>query len=76
MQRHAVTFKELSRRLEPHGVKLEGAQLSNKVNRGTFSMAFFLQCMRVLDVGAIRFIDEEPSAPKLDSTLPGQGGEP
>ncbi len=59
MQRKGVTFRALSRRLVVLGVNLEGAQLSNKVNRGTFSMVFFLQCMRALDVEAVRLFDVE-----------------
>jgi hypothetical protein len=57
MERTGVSFKELSRRLEPIGVNLQSQQLSNKVNRGTFSFTFFLQCMKALNVEVIRLFD-------------------
>lgn len=59
MERQDVTFKELSRRLEPLGVELGSAQLSNKINRGRFTLAFFLQCMRALNVDVVRLFDRE-----------------
>lgn len=59
MERQGLAFKELSRRLERLGVSLPGPQLSNKINRGSFSCAFFLQCMRALDVDVIRLFDRE-----------------
>jgi len=57
MERTGVSFKELSRRLEPIGVAQQSPQLSNKVNRGTFSHTFFLQCMKALNVEVIRLFD-------------------
>ena len=50
LARKNMNFKALSAALEATGVQ-EGAKvLSNKINRGTFSFAFFLQCMRVLGI--------------------------
>lgn len=63
MERRDVTFKELARRLERIGATLESAQLSNKVNRGAFSLAFFLQCMHVLDVEVVRLFDSAVRTP-------------
>jgi hypothetical protein len=43
--------KELSRALETVcGIDIDPKALSNKVGRGTFSFAFFLQCMKALGV--------------------------
>ncbi len=42
--------QELSRALEAVNVKNDPKVLSNKINRGTFSFMFFLQCMRALQV--------------------------
>jgi len=64
MARRDVTFKELSRRLARFGVALENAQLSNKVNRGTFSLVFFLQCMQALDI-EVRLTGREDEPKKL-----------
>ncbi|HRD95743.1 MAG TPA: DUF6471 domain-containing protein [Rubrivivax sp.] len=59
LRRRSVTYQELSTRLERIGVSLARKQLSNKVARGSFSLAFFMQCMHVLDVQAVRLFDAE-----------------
>lgn len=48
-----LNYKELSRALEAVGVDESAKSLSNKINRGTFSLAFFLQCMRALGVTSV-----------------------
>ena len=54
LARKAIGYKELSRALQTVcGVDVEPKALSNKVGRGTFSFAFFLQCMRALGVDTI-----------------------
>lgn len=50
-------YKELSRALESVGVEDSAKALSNKINRGTFSFAFFLQCMRALDINVVKLRD-------------------
>lgn len=50
-------YKELSRALESVGVEESAKALSNKINRGTFSFIFFLQCMRALDVNVVKLRD-------------------
>ena len=50
-------YKELSRALESVGVEESPKALSNKISRGTFSFAFFLQCMKALDVPLIKLRD-------------------
>lgn len=53
-----MSFKELSRALETVvNVKEEPKALSNKINRGTFSFIFFLQCMKALGVETIKLRD-------------------
>lgn len=59
MARHGVGFKALSRALEPLGIDETPKALSNRINRGTFSFAFFLQCMRALDIDTVRFNDKQ-----------------
>lgn len=63
MQRGGVTFKKLALELQRLGVNIESIPLSNKVNRGTFSLAFFLQCMLALDVEVVRLFDKAVSDP-------------
>ncbi|RRQ23106.1 DUF6471 domain-containing protein [Thiohalobacter thiocyanaticus] len=44
------SYKELSRKLERIGVKYDYRALANRINRGTFSAAFLLQCLVALGV--------------------------
>lgn len=46
--------KELSRALEQFGLDENPKTLSNKINRGTFTFAFFLQCMRALGADEVK----------------------
>ena len=43
-----VTYKELARKLEIYGSELDHKALSTKINRGKFSLAFFIQCLEAL----------------------------
>ncbi|WP_314733696.1 DUF6471 domain-containing protein [Burkholderia pseudomallei] len=52
-----VRYKGLARALETVGVHEDPKALANKINRGTFSCAFFLQCLRALDIDAVRVKD-------------------
>lgn len=51
--RRGITFKELSDRLATVGVRENARQLTNKVNRGTFSAAFFLKVMRAIEASSV-----------------------
>ncbi|MDB5823677.1 MAG: hypothetical protein JWR21_2381 [Herminiimonas sp.] len=57
LARKDIGYKELSRALESVGVDETAKALSNKINRGTFSFSFFLQCMAALKVDSISFRD-------------------
>lgn len=50
----AMTYNDLRDRLAAIGVDEKEANIRNKLNRGTFSAAFFLQCMTALGVETIR----------------------
>ena len=56
-----VGYAELSESLLLEGLCLSPKVLSNKVNRGTFTMAFFLQCMAILKVGVVRVRRDAPT---------------
>lgn len=57
MARRETTYEELARRLAEVGVKETNASLRNKLSRGSFTADFFLQCLTVLEVKALR-LDE------------------
>lgn len=58
MARKGYSYKALARELAKLGVEGNEKVLSTKVSRGTFSFAFFLQCMHALDVHSIS-LDEK-----------------
>nr|WP_314634622.1 DUF6471 domain-containing protein [uncultured Janthinobacterium sp.] len=58
LARKEMGYKELSRALEATcEVDIDSKALSNKVGRGTFSFAFFLQCMKALDIKNVTLRD-------------------
>lgn len=48
-----VGYEELSAALLLQGLNLSAKVLANKVNRGTFTLAFFLRCMAILKVDRV-----------------------
>jgi hypothetical protein len=53
MRIREITYKELIRRLAVIDVTETERSVASKVSRGTFSAAFFLQCMRAMDVSTL-----------------------
>lgn len=49
-----VDYKGLARALERVGLDENPKALSDKINRGTFSFVFFLQCMAALKVDEVK----------------------
>ena len=45
LARRNVSYKELADRLQAIGVKDTERNISNKISRGTFTAAFFIQCL-------------------------------
>ena len=45
LKRAEVSYAELARRLEGHGLKETEASITAKLNRGTFAATFFLATM-------------------------------
>jgi hypothetical protein len=45
LARRNVSYKELADRLQAIGVKDTERNISNKISRGTFTAAFFVQCL-------------------------------
>lgn len=48
-----ITLAKLAKRLQRLGLEETETTLKNKLYRGTFSMAFFIQCMRALGQGSV-----------------------
>jgi hypothetical protein len=58
LARRNMTYRELAERLEAVGVKgMNERTISNKINRGTFSTIFLVQCMEAIGCHAVRLDD-------------------
>lgn len=58
MARKAITYDELASRLSELVGPVTSVNLRNKVARGGFSAAFFLQCLRACGATKIDLADE------------------
>ncbi len=54
IKRADITYDELAKRLEAHGVKENAASLANKLSRGTFSATFMLATLAALELEGFR----------------------
>ena len=57
LKKRDVGYAELCNRLQKIGLSETIASITTKINRGTFSFAFFLQSMCVLDVSIFHVKD-------------------
>lgn len=57
LKRTGVTYAELARRLEQHGLKETEASISNKLSRGTVAATFLLATLAALEMDGIRLED-------------------
>ena len=58
MTRRGITYDQLSERLAANGVHETPVNLRNKVARGGFSAAFFVQCLDVIGCRSITLRDD------------------
>lgn len=47
-----IKYHELAQRLNELGLEESHNSIASKISRGTFSFAFFLQCIYVLDINS------------------------
>jgi Domain of unknown function (DUF6471) len=57
LKRAAVSYKELARRLNEHGLQETEDSITSKLGRGTFAVTFFLSCLAVLELEGVRLED-------------------
>ena len=57
LKRADVSYAELARRLNEHGLEETEVGIASKLSRGTFSATFLLACLAVLGVAAIALAD-------------------
>jgi hypothetical protein len=58
MTRRGLGYKELAKLFEGMGISYDWKTLSNKISRGTFTAAFFLQCLDTLVVTQIQLTNK------------------
>lgn len=54
LAKKGVDYKTLQSKLAEIGIEVSYGGLANRINRGAYNMAFFLQCMEALDIKEIR----------------------
>jgi len=54
LKRQGVTYAQLAEKLEAIGVSENEKNIGNKISRGVFTMAFFMQCMKAIGVSEVR----------------------
>jgi len=57
MKRAGVTYSELAKRLEGHGLKETEASIANKLSRGTIAATFLLATLAALQMEGIQLQD-------------------
>lgn len=71
--REGLTLARLASRLQRLGLAETEASVKNKLYRGTFSMAFFMQCMQALGHRSADVSGVLPEAMPSGTTLDGDG---
>ena len=59
LKRRHMSYRDLSEKLEAIGVHDSERNITNKVNRGSFSAAFFVQCLESMGCHTIRLHEPE-----------------
>lgn len=62
LARQGVSYKTLAVKLEAIGVTDSAPAIANRISRGKFAFAFFLQCMAALGVEEVRLGGRKPRA--------------
>jgi hypothetical protein len=57
LKRADVSYKELARRLNEHGLQETEDSITSKLGRGTFAVTFFLATLAVLEMEGMRLED-------------------
>lgn len=57
LKRAGITYADLAKRLESHGLHETEASISSKLARGTFAATFFLACIAALELENVAISD-------------------
>jgi hypothetical protein len=59
LARRNLSYKELVERLAQIGVKESESNIANKLARGTFTAAFFIQCLDAMGCRVLRLKEDD-----------------
>jgi hypothetical protein len=59
LARRDITYKDLAARLGAMGIKDNAPNLANKISRGTFTAAFFVQCLDAIECRVLRLREDD-----------------
>ena len=57
LKRKGIGYRELAEKLTANGIPETERNLANKIARGTFTAAFFVQCLDAIGVSSLRLSD-------------------
>ena len=57
MKRRHLSYRDLAEKLEAIGVHDSERNITNKVNRGSFTAAFFVQCLEAMGCATLHLND-------------------
>jgi hypothetical protein len=57
LKRRNLSYRDLAEKLKAIGVSETERNLTNKISRGSFTAAFFLQCLTAIGVHTLRLED-------------------
>ena len=57
LKRKGVSYRDLAERLTAAGIPETERNLANKIARGTFTAAFFVQCLTAIGAASVRLDD-------------------
>ena len=57
LKRKGVSYRDLAERLTANGIPETERNLANKIARGTFTAAFFVQCLTAIGTASVRLDD-------------------
>lgn len=66
LKRRELTYADLVERLAAVGIVETEANLRNKISRGAFTAAFFVQCLIAIGCEHVRIAPPETKAPRSD----------
>ena len=59
LKRRHMSYRDLAEKLEAIGVHDSERNITNKINRGSFTAAFFVQCLEAMGCHILRLHDTD-----------------